>query len=91
MNIDKFGTMHFDGAKSQAGVSAGIVLISPKNEEHCFSFLLEFDGTNNTVEYKSLLLGFNIAKDYGIKLLHIIGDSDLIVCQVKGKISWKKT
>ena len=61
-----------------------------KHEENCFSFRLEFNGTNNIVEYESLLLGLNIAKDYGIQLLHIIDDSDLIVCQVKGTFSCKK-
>ena len=52
--------------------------LSMKN--YCFSFRLEFNGTNNIVEYEILLLGLNIAKDYGIRLLHVIGNSDLIVC-----------
>jgi ribonuclease HI len=40
---------------------------------------LEFEGTNNVVEYEALLLGLNLAKDLGINILKIIGDSDLVV------------
>jgi ribonuclease HI len=47
-------------------------------------FFLEFEGTNNVVEYEALLLGLNLAKDLGINILKIIGDSDLVVSQVKG-------
>ena len=51
-----------------------------------FSTLLSdwnFEATNNVAEYEALLLGIKIAKDMGIKLLNIKGDSDLIVQQVK--------
>ena len=68
----------------------GIVLISLRHEHHCFSFQLEFDGTNNVVEYEALLLGINVAKDYGVQLLHVIGDYDLVVCQVKSTFSCKR-
>jgi len=59
---------------------------SPSDEllYYSFSFRLEFEATNNVVEYETLLHGLNMDKDLGIKFLHIIGDSDLIVCQVKG-------
>ena len=40
-------------------------------------------------EYEALLLGIEIAKDMGIKLLDIKGDSDLIVQQVKGQFACK--
>jgi ribonuclease HI len=50
---------------------------------------LEFDGTNNVTEYEVLLLGLNLAKDFGIKVLKIIGDSDLIILQVKGSLHVK--
>ena len=40
-------------------------------------------------EYEALLLGIEIAKDMGIKLLSIKGDSDLIVQQVKGQFACK--
>ena len=81
--------MYFDGAKSKHGAGAGIVLISPSGEEKCFSFRLEFEATNNVAEYEALLLGLEIARDQKIKCLSVIGDSDLIVSQVKNQLAAK--
>ena len=81
--------MHFDGAKSRHGVGAGIVLISPSGEEKYFSFRLEFEATNNMAEYEDLLLGLEIARDQKIKCLSVIGDSDLIMPQVKNQFAAK--
>ena len=40
-------------------------------------------------EYEALLLGLEIAKDMGIKVPSIKGDSDLIVSQVKNLFACK--
>ena len=40
-------------------------------------------------EYEALLLGLEIAKDMGIKMLCIKGDSDLIVSQVRSRFACK--
>ena len=80
--------MKFDGAKSQSGMGAGIVLTSPCDDNHCFSFHLEFEGTNNVVEYEALFLGLELAKYYGIELLDIVGNSNsIVVVQVKGNFA----
>ena len=44
---------------------------------------LEFECTNNIVEYEALLIGLKRAQRMGIKNIRVIGDSDLIVLQVK--------
>jgi ribonuclease HI len=54
-----------------------------------FSYRLEYDCTNNIVEYKALLIGLNLALDRNIKCLKVIGDSDLVVSQVKLKFAAK--
>ena len=79
--------MNFDGAYSKAGKGAGIVIISPEGKFFNFSFRLEFEATNNVAEYEVLLLGIEIAKDMGIKLPSIKGESKLIVQQVKGQFA----
>lgn len=61
--------MHFDGASSKEGNGAGIVLTSPSSELLYYVFKLEFEATNIVVEYEALLLGLNVAKDLGIKVL----------------------
>jgi hypothetical protein len=41
------------------------------------------------VQYHALILGLGIAKDMGIKILNIKGDSDLAILQVKNKFGCK--
>ena len=52
-------------------------------EESIYAFRLEFDCTNNVAKHEALLLGLEIARDLKVKCLSVIGDSDLIVSQVK--------
>jgi ribonuclease HI len=80
---DEILTMYFDGARSQSKNGAGIVFISPMQETLIFSCILEFEATNNVVEYESLLPGLELAKEMGIKFLEVFGDSKLIIFQVK--------
>jgi hypothetical protein len=47
--------LYFDGAYSKEGARARIVLISPIKEKIHFSYKLEFDVTNNVVEYDALI------------------------------------
>ena len=81
--------MHFDGAKSRHGAGARIVLISPSGEEKYFSFRIEFEATNNVAEYEALLLGLEIDRNQKIKCPSVIGDSDLIVSQIKNQLAAK--
>ena len=64
-------------------------MTSPKGQVFSFSFRLEFEATNNVAEYEALLLGLEIDKDMGIKMLNIRGDSNLITLQVKNHFSCK--
>jgi hypothetical protein len=56
--------MHFDGAHSRLGTSAGIVFISPQGDVLNFSYRLEFEATNNIAEYEALLLGLELALEW---------------------------
>ena len=77
--------MEFDSCCVSMGSSEGIVLISLKGEIFPYSCKLQFSNTNNTVEYKALILGLNMAQIKEIKNLHVKGDVELVVCQVKGQ------
>jgi hypothetical protein len=81
--VDEVWKMNFDGAHSRSGKGAGIVLTSPTKKSYNFAFILDFDATNNVAKYESLLLGLEITKYMGIKILNIKGDSDLVILQVK--------
>lgn len=41
--------------------------------------------TNNVAEYRALLLGIALAKELGASEVELVGDSELIVKQVKGE------
>ena len=41
--------------------------------------------TNNVAEYKALLLGIDLARELGASEIELVGDSELIVRQVKGE------
>jgi ribonuclease HI len=75
--------MFFDGASYKEGAGAGVVFVSPTQETISLSYKLEFETTNNVVEYESLVLGLRDAKDMGIEELSVFGDAELIVHQIK--------
>jgi ribonuclease HI len=50
---------------------------------------LEFEAMYNMAEYEALLLGLNMAKDMGIKILKIQGNSNLVILQVKNQFACK--
>jgi ribonuclease HI len=45
------------------------------------------EATNNVAEYRALLLGISLAKELGAEEVEFVGDSMLIVEQVRG--NWK--
>ena len=52
--IDPFiWTLFFNGSRSKDGVGAGCVLIDPKGTKTMISCRLEFECTNNVVEYEA--------------------------------------
>ena len=44
---------------------------------------MNFTCTNNIAKYEPLLLGLKVATHHGIKKIHVIGDSELIISQVR--------
>lgn len=78
------------GARGNPGPAAiGAVVQHPGGE------VLEERGerigtaTNNVAEYKALLLGIERATELGASELELVGDSELIVRQVKGEYKVK--
>jgi ribonuclease HI len=78
------------GARGNPGEAAiGVVVRSPAGE------VLEQRGerigetTNNVAEYRALLAGIERAAELGASELELVGDSELIVRQVKGEYKVK--
>jgi ribonuclease HI len=79
-------TLYFDGSKSQEGLRERCILIDPKGKQNFLSWKLEFQCTNNTVEYEALVQGIKKSIDLNIKELKVFGDSKIIVRKVKNTI-----
>src|SRR5262249_36954651 len=45
------------------------------------------NATNNVAEYRAVLLGIDLARELGAEALELVGDSKLVVEQVRG--NWK--
>jgi len=78
--------MNFDGcSKGNPGLcGAGAVIYHNDNEIWSRSFFVGENATNNRAEYAGLILGLQQAAEYGIKSLHVQGDSQLVINQMNG-------
>eukprot|EP00253_Pinus_taeda_P016457 PITA_16457 len=89
-------TMDFDGAVGNDGVEIGIWVHSPfsapnkvpSNVWVC-SYKLDFDCSNNEVEYEALIAGLEILRKMNAKRIAVYGDSKLVIKQVKGEYQAK--
>jgi ribonuclease HI len=64
----------------------GCILIDPKGKQNFLSYRLEFECTNNTAEYESLVQGLKKSMDLNIKEVKVFKDSKIIVRHVKNTI-----
>ena len=76
-------TMRFDGLATTTSNGLGIVLSCEDGDTVPLSFKLEFLYSNNTTEYEAYLTGLAIALSMGVKRMRVLGDSNLVVSQVK--------
>ncbi|KAK5776793.1 hypothetical protein PVK06_044758 [Gossypium arboreum] len=77
--------LNFDGASNAVGNGIGAVLVSPNGDHYPFTSKLDFDCTNNMVEYEACIMGIRAAIDRKIKVLEVFGDSALVIYQLKGE------
>jgi ribonuclease HI len=78
--------LDFDGVVSKEGSGVGVWVSNSKTrhtESH--SYKLNIQCTNNIAEYEALMLGFQLLKKFGAKIISIRGDSELILKQIKGE------
>ena len=66
------------------------MLQSPEGDRLTYKVRLQYQTTNNEVEYEALLKGLELAKSIEAKSVFILGDSQLIMGQVNGTYEAKK-
>jgi ribonuclease HI len=75
-------TMYFNGSLKLDGGSAGVLFISPRDEQLKYVLQILWEVSNNEAEYEALLHGLRLAISLGIKRLLVYGDSLLVIQQV---------
>ncbi|XP_070025247.1 uncharacterized protein [Nicotiana sylvestris] len=75
--------MFFDGTANFKGVGIGAVLVSETGQHYPVSAKLRFSCTNNIAKYEDCILGLKMATDMSIQDLLVIGDSDLLIHQIR--------
>ncbi|XP_075640353.1 uncharacterized protein LOC142612114 [Castanea sativa] len=81
--------VYTDGASNRKGAGVGVVLISPEKLVIEKSLRLRFSATNNEAEYEALLVGAQMVKHLGGKVVRLFCDSRLVVGQVNGEFEAK--
>nr|XP_023904376.1 uncharacterized protein LOC112016102 [Quercus suber] len=82
--------IHVDGSSTQHAGGIGVVLQSSEGDKLKHKVCLQYQATNNEVEYEALLKGLELAKSVEVKLILILGDSQLIMSQVNGMYEAKE-
>jgi ribonuclease HI len=76
------------GARGNPGPAAiAAVVTDPRGEVLAERSEAIGEATNNVAEYRALLLGIELAGKLGAREIELVGDSELIVRQVRGE--WK--
>ena len=83
-------TMRFDGSATTTSNGVGIILSYENGDTIPLSFKLGFSCSNNAVEYEAYLTGLTIALSIGVKHIRVLGDSNLVVSQVKCDFALRK-
>ena len=76
--------VHVDGSSTWHVGGIGVVLQSPEGDKLKHKVRLQYQTTNNEVEYETLLKGLELAKSVEAKSILILGDSQLIMGEVNG-------
>jgi ribonuclease HI len=84
----EYWVMYFDGSLKLEGTGAGVLLISPMDEQLKYVLQIFWKVSNNEVEYDALLHGLCLAASLGIKRLLVYGDSAVVINQVNK--SWDR-
>jgi ribonuclease HI len=80
-------TLYFDGSRNKEGAGVGCLLINPHGNKMMIACCLEFECTNNVVEYEALVQGLRKALDLNIKCIKVFGDSQIVARQVINSIN----
>ncbi|XP_030923156.1 uncharacterized protein LOC115950044 [Quercus lobata] len=82
--------IHVDGSSTLYAGGIGVVLQSPEGDKLKYKARLQYQTTNNEVEYEALLKGLELAKSVEADTILVMGDSQLVIGQVNGTYEAKE-
>ena len=82
--------MRFDRSATTTSNGVGIVLSCEDGDTIPLSFKLGFSCSNNAAEYEAYLTGLTVALSIVVKHMRVLGDSNLVVSQVKGDFALRE-
>jgi len=82
----------FDGGIREGLTAAAYIAVSPNDEQDILfsGARVVGPGTSNTAEYQALIDGLRACLEHNIKIVHIVGDSQLIIKQITGVFKTQK-
>jgi ribonuclease HI len=78
-------TMYFDEATNVSRNTTRAVIISPEKKQYHISVRLQFECTNNMIEYKACIISLEATLVLKFRKLDVYRDLLLIIFQVKGE------
>ena len=78
------------GSSTQHARGIGVMLQSLDGDKLMYKVRLQYQATNNEVEYEALLKGLKLAKSIEAESILILGDSQLVMGQVNGTCETKE-
>ena len=79
-----------DDSSTQHAGGIGVVLQSPEGDKLKYKIRLQYQPTNNEVEYEALLKGLELAKSMEARSILIPGDFQLVISQINGMYEAKE-
>jgi len=82
----------FDGGIREGITAAAYIAVLPNDEQDIlFSGARRVGpGTSNTAEYQALIDGLRACLEHNVKIVHVVGDSQLIIKQITGVFKTQK-
>ena len=87
---DKKWIIQVDGSFTQHAGGIGVVLQSLEGDRLTYKVRLQYQTTNNEVEYEALLKGLELAESIEAKSILILRDPQLVMGQVNGTCEAKE-
>ena len=75
--------MYFDGVVNQYGNGIEILLITLEKSHIPLAIKLNFEATNNKVEYEACISGMEVLRELGVKEAEVFGDSTLNIAKAQ--------